>query len=43
MTLMKIVVNTNIVVTLTVKVASKKKGLKKVVQYPMRIKRTVGR
>ena len=32
MTLMKIVVNTSIVVTFTVKAASKKKGLKKVVQ-----------
>ena len=43
MTLMNIVVITNMVVKLTVNAASKKKDLKNVVQYPMMIKRMVGR
>ena len=42
-TLMKIVVITNIVVKFTVKAASKKNDLKKVVQYPIKIRSRVGR
>ena len=40
---MKMVVITNIVVRFTVRAASKKNDLKKVVQYPIKIRRIVGR